>query len=262
VSSELDVALRALTPHFGAVALCAARLVPVAFLCPALGGQGVPTTVKLGLCLSLSLFFHLAAGVAPDGSLEAGSFAAAALRELVFGAALGMIAALPFDSARTGGKLIELFRGSSAEAALPSAGTRESALGDGLTQLLVALAATGTGLPLVLRGLTHSFALVHLGQPAVGEGLALHVARLVGGAFACGLAIGAPIAGLSLAIDASLGLLARAMPQLNLQDTGAPLRILVGGAAVWLGFGVLVARLLDLLARSDGTLNSLAELAR
>ena len=146
---SLDLALRALTPHFGAVALCGARLVPVAFLCPALGGQGVPTTVKLGLCLSLSVFFHAAAGVAPVGPLDGGSFAAGALRELLFGTALGLVAALPFDSARIGGKLIELFRGSTAEAALPSAGTRESALGDGLTQLLVALAATGAGMPLV-----------------------------------------------------------------------------------------------------------------
>ncbi|MCA3011618.1 MAG: type III secretion protein, partial [Myxococcaceae bacterium] len=46
-----------------AVAAIAARLVPVAFLCPLLGGQLAPTTVKLGLVLSLALFLHAAAGV-------------------------------------------------------------------------------------------------------------------------------------------------------------------------------------------------------
>ena len=68
---------------------------------------------------------------------------------------------------------------------------------------------------------------------------------LVASSMATGLAIGAPIAGISLAIDAALGLASRAAPQMNLQETGTPLRILAGGAVAWLAIGVISARLAD-----------------
>ena len=55
LSAELTVAIDALTPHVVAVALVSARLLPVAFLCPLLGGSHAPTHVKLGVVLALNL---------------------------------------------------------------------------------------------------------------------------------------------------------------------------------------------------------------
>src|SRR4051812_11868241 len=161
---ELQRYFAALTPHFVAVALCAARVLPVVFLCPVLGGNAAPTTVKLGIVLSLALCVHVAGGVAPAQEVSDQVDLAAMLgREVVFGLVLGLIASLPFDAARIGGRFIDLFRGSSAEAALPYAGTREAAAGDGLYHLLVALVAQGAVFPLILQGLFHSFAVVKLG---------------------------------------------------------------------------------------------------
>ena len=100
-------------------------------------------------------------------------------------------------------------------------------------------------LPLTLAALTRSYGLVAPGAFHHSEGVALHLAGLVGTAFATGFAIGAPIAGLTLAIDVCLGLASRASPNMNLQETGAPLRILGGGAVVWLMIGLVAARLQD-----------------
>ena len=59
----------------------------------------------------------------------------------------------------------------------PHAGTRESATGDGLYQMLVAMVATGTVMPLILKALFHSYA-------AVSEDNAMEGARLaLGGAY-------------------------------------------------------------------------------
>ena len=84
----------------------------------------------------------------------------------------------------------------------------------------------------------------------------MYVVTLAGGAVATGLAVGAPIAAAVLAVDCLLGMASRAAPQVNLQDLGAPLRILGGGALVWLGVGVLCERLLAGVAglgrESDG----------
>ena len=246
-----------------AVALCAARLLPVTFLCPLLGGQAAPTTVKLALVLALALFLHLEAGVSLGAPVETPlQLAALAVKELTYGTSVGLVAALPFDAARMGGRFIDLFRGTSAEASLPVAGSRESATGDALYQLLVGLVLTGGLMPLVVSGLVRSFGWVRLGTFVPGETAALHVVGLAGGAMATGLAVGAPVAAAVMTVDCLLGMVSRAAPQVNLQEASAPLRILAGGALLWLAVGVMSERLLAGFLGMEEALRRLGEVAR
>jgi type III secretion protein T len=259
----LQAQLELLRAGLVSVALCAARLVPVAFLCPLLGGQAAPMTVKLALVLSLSLFAHRVAGVELSTPVETPvALGALVVKELVYGTSVGLVASLPFDAARMGGRFIDLFRGTSAEASLPVAGSRESATGDGLYQLLVALVVTGGLFPVVLSGLLRGFAVVGLGAFVPSEAAALHVVTLAGSAMATGLAVGAPIAAAVLTVDCLMGMASRVAPQVNLQELGAPLRILGGGALLWLGVGVLCERLLAGVVSLDRALLLLAEAAR
>jgi flagellar biosynthesis protein FliR len=246
-----------LGPHLIAVALIASRLVPVAFLCPLLGGAQAPTPVKLSVVLALSLFLHLEADVAPGvAALGAARAAGLALQEAVLGTAVGLLASLPFDVARMGGRFSDLFRGSSAEAALPLAGTREAAAGEALSHLLVAVAAAGPLAPLLVGAVLRSYRWAPLGRTPLSGDMGLEVARLVGGAFSTALALGAPVAAASLAIDTALGLAARAAPGVSLQEVSAPVKILGGAAVLWLGLGVLADRLQALLLDTPGTLQA------
>lgn len=261
--AALSEQLTSYTPDLASVALCGARLLPIAFLCPLFGGVSAPMTVKLALVLALASFLHFSAGI--GAGLRVGdmlTFAAIAAKEITFGMVLGLVAALPFDAARMGGRFIDLFRGSSAEAALPSAGTKESATGDALYQLLVALTAASVAFPLVLGAVFKSFVVVQLGAYVASESAVMQIAALVGGAFAVALAIGAPVAGASMAVDCLLGLASRAAPQLHLQDTGAPLRILAGGAVTWMAIGLVMNRLLSLVVDSELALDAVSHLAR
>ena len=259
----LRVLSEAWGPSVVAVALCAARLLPVTFLCPLLGGQATPTTVKLALVLSLALFLHLGAGVSLAAPVETPlQLAALTMKELTYGTSVGLVAALPFDAARMGGRFIDLFRGTSAEASLPVAGSRESATGDALYQLLVGLVLAGGLLPLVVSGLIRGFGWVRLGAFVPGEGWALAVVGLAGGAMSTGLAVGAPVAAAVMAVDCLLGMVSRAAPQVNLQEASAPLRILAGGALLWLGVGVLGERLLAGFRSMEDVLERLGEMVR
>lgn len=244
-AAALTAGVDLLQPHVVGVALVSARLLPVAFLCPLFGGTHAPTHVKLGLVFSLACFLHVEGAVIAPAAATASAFefSALALHELAFGTTLGLVASLPFDAARIGGRFIDLFRGSSAEAALPMSGTKEAATGDALYHLLLALACTGPIFPLVLTSLGRSFRLVPLGGFHHTEAVALTIATLVAGAFSTGLALAAPIAGLSLTVDAVLALASRASTGTNLQDLGAPLRILAGGAAVWTVLGLIALRI-------------------
>jgi type III secretion protein T len=245
-ADAVALSIDALRPHVAAVAAIGARLIPVAFMCPLFGGSHAPTHVKLGVVLSVAVFLHQAGGV--GAALQVATpfeLLGLAVQELAYGLSLGLIASLPFDAARMGGRFIDLFRGSSAEAALPLAGTKESASGDALYHLLLALGSAGALMPLLMRALTKSYALAPLGWFRPTDAWAEQMAALVGNTFSSAFALGAPIAALALTVDLGLGLASRAAPSMNLQETGTPLRILAGGAVLWLSIGLVAAHLQD-----------------
>lgn len=244
-----------LQPHVVTFALICARLLPVVFLCPLFGGTVAPTSVRLALVLALGGFLHLAGEVrAPEELLGSTGWPGAMLRELVFGTALGLGAAAPFDAAKLGGRFIDLVRGTSAEAALPVAGTRESATGETLSRLLLALGAATFGLQHLLGALVQTFRAVSLGVKGLAAHWAQEAALMVGSTMAAGLAIGAPIAAFCLLIDGLLAIAGRLGGGASLQELSAPLRILGGAVVLWLGLGVIGARLLAELGKVAGEL--------
>jgi len=258
--SEVALGVEALWPHLTSMALISLRLLPITLLCPLLGGASAPMHLKLGLVLALSTFVHFAAGVSAPAALPL-ALVGLAGKELAFGVMLGVIASLPFDAARIGGRFIDLFRGSSAEAALPLSGSKEAATGDALFHLLLALCASGATMSMWVSALLRSFGWVKLGAFACTESVSMQVVTLIAVAFATGLAVGAPIAGLCLAVDALVGLSSRAAPSMSLQDLASPLRILGGGAAVWISVGLIAERFLPFAAGTADALRRLMETA-
>ena len=237
VLTDIAAAVR---PELLLWAVASLRVLPVTLLCPVLGGQLVPAPVRLAVAGAIGLALRPLAGAVPDGPVE---ILARCGREAAVGLLIGLGAALPFDAARIGGRLIDLVRGTSAEAALPVAGHREAATGDLLHQLLVSLTIAGGALPVLVRMLARSFVLAPPGI-ALGGGGPVEVARLVGVTLATGLAVAAPVIALSWATDATVGLVLRAAPGLPATELATPVRILGGGTVLWLSLGLVADRLL------------------
>lgn len=233
-----------LAPH----ALAVARLAPVTFLCPLLGGAVAPPTVRLGVALALAGF---AVRVAPAAELPQSlpGFVSALLLEALFGLGLGLAASAPFDAARVSGRLVDLARGSSAEAALPHAGSRETASGDLLYQLLVAAAATGVALPALVSALLRGFVAVPPGRAALALVDLDSAIETTGGVLATGLAVAAPIFAACLLVDAVAAAAARLGPSFGLQEQLPGARLVVGALAFWVGVGSAADAL---LARAAG----------
>ncbi|HXX32696.1 MAG TPA: flagellar biosynthetic protein FliR [Myxococcaceae bacterium] len=236
-------------------ALAAARLLPVAWLCPLLGGPVAPPPVRLAVGLALAALAGARARLAPLPGPWA--FAAALLSEACLGIALGLLAAAPVEAARFGGRMTDLLRGTSAEALLPGVGTREAASAELFARLAVVLGAGAAGW--TVRVLVRSVAVVPLGSARPGAASALLVSESVVGILGSGLALAAPVAFLALALDAVLGFAGRGGRASGLLEVAAPARILGGAAVVWLLLGVAADRLLELLAAAPGALAALAE---
>jgi flagellar biosynthetic protein FliR/type III secretion protein T len=234
-----------LIPELLGAALVSMRLLPVALLCPLLGGQLAPTQVRLAIALCLALALRPLAGPSPaDGPVLWAKFAC----EAGVGLTIGLAASLPFDAARVSGRLIDLVRGTSAEAALPIAGHREAATGDLLHQWILCLALASGALPALVRALARSYLLLPLGAAGLEQEGAVALGRLVCLALATGLSIAAPVLALAWATDAALALVARAAPGLPTHDLAAPVRILGGAGVLWLSLGLVADRLLQWVA--------------
>src|SRR5215468_2746316 len=154
VSRAVAQLLGTVRPDLLAWALASLRVLPVTLLCPVLGGQLVPAPVRLAVAGALALALRPLVGDVPERSIE---LLVRCGREAALGLLIGMGASLPFDAARIGGRLVDLVRGTSAEAALPVAGHREAATGDLLHQLLVSLAIAGGALPVLVQALARSY---------------------------------------------------------------------------------------------------------
>ena len=240
--SEWDPVLVQLRSEVLALALVGLRVLPVAMLCPLLGGQVAPVPVRLAVALSLGLAVR---PLVPPAQLEGLTWTQGA-GEAAFGLGLGLVSALPFETARIAGRWIDLFRGTSAEAALPGAGHRESASGELLHRLLLAMALSTGALPVLLRALTRTFRLLPPGFASPAP--AGVVAGWVGVAMATGFIVAAPVLILCWAVDGALALVARVAPGIPLPDVAPPGRILGGAGVLWLGLGLVCDRLLSAVA--------------
>lgn len=174
------------------------------------------------------------------------------LSELTLGMSLGLVASLPFDAARIGGRFIDLFRGASAESILPQVGIRESAAGDLLFQLLLVIACSGPGGSNIYRAVWKSFALIPLGMRSLNQPFALGVVQLAGNVLATGLCIALPVATLALTLDGFAGVLSRISTGLNTRELLVPLRLLGGAAVLWIGLEFLLTPLVDRIAATEG----------
>jgi type III secretory pathway component EscT len=241
-----------LASHVMPAALHAARLLPVALLCPFLGGPAVPPVVRVALATALGGAAYAASGT--PASVDGLSFAATAVREVGFGVLLAFLATVPFEAARAGGRLVDTMRGATlGELHVAPLRQRESANGDLLSHWTIVLAASAGGDRLVMSALLGTFQAAPAGAPL--SSLSLE-AVLVGGAetLACAVAVGAPAAAGLLAADLAVSAAARVSPLLGVPTVAQPARAAVGVLAVALPAALLAGKLTATVATSAALL--------
>lgn len=255
---DLAAALALLLPRLIAAGLHGLRLLPAALLCPFLGGPLAPPVLRLAVAFGLGACAWSSGGGAPFAGAEL-DLAAAAARELAVGLALGLVAAVPFEAARAGGRLVDTLRGATlTELHVAPLRQRESATGDLLAQWLVVLAASAGGGRLVVAALLDTFRALPAGAASRAAPLAELGIRGASELFACALALGAPAACGVLAADLAVALALRAAPQLALAPAAQPARAALGLLAVALPAAALGGRMTSAVALSAGLLRGLA----
>ena len=207
--------------------LSACRVGGLILVAPMFSSKMVPMPVRTSLLLVLTIVMQPAAqATALSGaSITPATF----LTESLIGFSLGLGAALLVAAAELAADLMGQAIGLSGAAVIdPIGGHQTSVIGQAFALLGATLLLAGNGHLVMLDAVAQSFARVPVGAALdITNGLRV-LAQDGGIMFALGLQIAAPVIAAALVANVGLGILSRAVPQLNLMNLAFPVQITVG----------------------------------
>lgn len=234
-----------LEQYVGIFFLVAARWLPLTVLAPIFAARSMPSTARVGLAFALTLLVfpaaHAASGPLPTGST---ALALLVLREVLVGALLGLVVAIPFYALEAAGRLIDAARGARmAELLAAPTGIRTSPTGAFLLLLGVVLFFLVDGHLMVISAVGQSYHTLPVGVALAPEAparvlpLALHLGSEL---LLVALGIAAPVLATAVLVDLSLGLAGRLAPRLPLYFLGLPVKALGGVGVLLLSLSVMM----------------------
>ena len=216
------------------------RVAGIVFFAPGLGSERVPARVRVTLAMALAcLLVPVCVQETPSVS-EPGAYILTCLGELAFGAALGFALRVLLEAVRLGGEILDLQVGLRAGQLFdPTTGEQSGILSTVYYLIAFILFIQLNGHHGLLRGVAASFAIAPVGCLTYDPGLNEVVADLGESVFALGLRLAGPIIAALLLADLAFGLVARAVPQINVFIVGIPAKIAVGILLAALGVPLL-----------------------
>lgn len=210
---------------------------------PLFGGPGVPQHVKVGLgaFIALLLFPVVPPTAAPVEAIELMLVIA---QELAVGLGMGFIVSMFFYALQVAGHLMDVPIGFGMVNVLdPHFGGQIPILGQFQNVLAVLVFFTINGHHAVLRTFAESYNLIPVGAAAWDGAIADVVVRAVSSSFSLGVRIAVPVMAAAFLTDVALGIVNRAVPQINVFITGYPIKIFIGILVVAVALPVYVGLL-------------------
>lgn len=214
-----------------------ARFSTLVVVLPFVGEKIIPAPVKVLLALSISVILYPIlvsnGSVDPREAIQWGASASGLIGtiglEILFGLALGFIAKLVFEAISIGGDLAGTFMGfASASQFDPHQETQTQVVSKFLMALAFLLFITLDGHHLMLHAALNSYDIVGLGKVHLGASFAAALLELSSHVIQVGLQLAAPMALSLFTINIVYGVMAKAMPQLNVLILSFAVSALVG----------------------------------
>lgn len=230
------------------VGLLMCRVMPVLIFSPFLGGEVVPTEVKMGIGVTLSIVLFPVVGdrmgQLPTTALP---FIALLLKELFIGVSLAFIVNLIFEAARVAGTLTDTMAGSNnAQLYVPQLGQQVSLFSSLKVQLAVVLFLTLNGHHIVIEALADSLVAIPLDRfPQFSQGAWPFfdlMIRVFADLLAISLALAAPTMLATFLTDLALGAINRVAPQIQVFFISMAIKPLVSVLIASMALSLLMKR--------------------
>lgn len=230
------------------------RVVAFLLFVPVFGGERVPPTLKVALALVIAIVVLPLASENPvtaGAPLELGVLFG---KEFLVGATLGFMVKLLFMLARIFGRVADLELGFGLAHTIDPQYGAVPLTGQLLYYTVLIIWLAQNGHHDLLRGIVHSFGVVPLEGAVFRTGLSTQLVDVFAQLFTAALRIGLPFLVPVFLATVTMGILARAMPQLNLLIVGIPLKLLCGFVILTLTLPVIVTGFVRVTGRMNDEL--------
>jgi flagellar biosynthesis protein FliR len=224
-----------------AAGLVFARLGAIIMLLPGLGETFIPARIRLSFALALSLMlFPVLIGKVPALPSGAGDFGLVVAREVLIGLMIGAVLRLFMTSLATAGEIVSLQTTLSfAQTANPMQATPSTTLGTFLGLIGIVLIFATDLDHLFIAAIVKSFDLFPFGRDIPVADAGQLAIQTLGGSFALGVQLAAPVIVFSLIFNIAAGLVGRVMPQFQVFFAATPLMVLMGLSIFALSLGAI-----------------------
>lgn len=205
------------------------RVAGMMLFAPLLGSARIPRRVKVLMALVLAM--GVTAGLEQRAALPASMWelAVGIGGEMMFGLAMGMVLSLVFIAVQWAGEVIGQQMGfSMSEVFDPQFGSQGSLVGEMYFMLALAVFLAVNGHHSMLLGVRASFDVLPLLSVGADRSVLDLIVELFGATMVVAIRLAAPVMVTMLVADLALGLIGRAMPQLNVLAAGMSLKSAVG----------------------------------
>jgi flagellar biosynthetic protein FliR len=223
-----------LVPTLSAFGLVLVRTSALVVSTPMLGSGTGFAGHRIGLIFFLSLLLYAVCG-APPVAAEPILLGALALREVLIGIFLGLSLHMVLLAVRVAGELVGQEMGFLvARQVDPTSGVATGLVTSLYENVFLMVLLALNGHHWLLRSLQRSFDLAPIGHLTLGGRLVPTAQAMFAEMFRAGIVFAAPVMVFLLLVSLLIGLLARAVPALNVLEVGFTLRVLVALGAMFL----------------------------
>lgn len=197
---------------------------------PIFGATNVPRRVKFfsTVCLAGVLYSTISA-VEFTIPIDSWSYAIVLGRELLVGLLIGYCSMLVMQVLQFSGKLLDMGMGMHMARVIdPLSRQQASVVGQLLYVFAIFILLSINGHHQIITAVARSYDIVPINGIVIGGSLIKVLAHLFMQIFIVGFQLAIPIAGILFVITFCLGVMAKAVPQMNVFFVGIPLKILVG----------------------------------
>lgn len=224
---------RSVLGYFDVFLLVFARMGGMIFIHPVFARRGIPSMVKVGLTLTLSLLIApTAAAGSPALQAAAGTFgmAEALLREVIMGLVIGSLFQLFFYMIFVAGDLLDTVFGLAMGKVLDPAGGVQSAMLGQFINVFFYLYFFATGCHLLtVRLFAYTYEIVPAGAATlITRDMAWYLAGMFGSVFAMAVKLAVPFVAAEFVLEVSMGVLMKLIPQIHVFVINIQSKIILG----------------------------------
>ena len=238
-------------------ALVLSRVAGIFSAIPVFGGRTIPLHVKVVMIMMITLVCFPALSItAPAIPTDVFTLALLVLREVMVGVTLGFITRIIFSAVEFSGQIIGMQMGFTISSIIdPSQGTQTQIMSVMQTLLATLMFLSMNIHHLFIRTIVDSFRIIPLGGWHLNPEIISFIVKGTSDIFILGLRLAAPVMVALLLTSVTLGIMARAFPQMNIFMVSMPLNIGIG----FIVLGLTLTIFFHVLSAAFGSVNGQIE---